>query len=141
MKQQDLEKTPHRRLNPLTREWVLVSPQRTDRPWLGRVEGREGDHRPSYDSACYLCPGNSRAGGVQNAPYSGTYVFDNDYPALLSNTSETEVNESGLIVARSERGICRVLCFSPRHDLTISRMSQAEIGGWWTPGRNSISLW
>lgn len=127
MKQQALEGTAHRRLNPLTREWVLVSPQRTDRPWLGKVESMERERRQTYDPTCYLCPGNSRAGGAQNPSYSGTYVFDNDYPALLSETSETEVNESGLIVARAERGVCRVVCFSPRHDLTISRMSQAEI--------------
>jgi UDPglucose--hexose-1-phosphate uridylyltransferase len=128
MKQQDLESTPHQRLNPLTGEWVLVSPQRTDRPWLGKVEGREAEHRPTYDPTCYLCPGNSRAGGAQNPRYSRTFVFDNDYPALVPETSDTEVDESGLVVARAERGICRVVCFSPRHDLTISRMSQAEIG-------------
>src|SRR5258705_6714132 len=103
MKQQELESIPHRRLNPLTREWVLVSPQRTERPWLGKVEGREGEGRPIYDPTCYLCPGNSRAGGVQNPRYSGTLVFDNDYPALLSESPDTEVDESGLIVARSER--------------------------------------
>jgi UDPglucose--hexose-1-phosphate uridylyltransferase len=127
MKEQDMERTPHRRLNPLTREWVLVSPQRTERPWLGKVEGGEGERRAPYDPGCYLCPGNSRAGGSRNPQYSGTFVFDNDYPALLSETSATEVDESGLIVARAERGICRVVCFSPRHDLTISRMSQIEI--------------
>jgi UDPglucose--hexose-1-phosphate uridylyltransferase len=122
-----LEQIPHRRLNPLTREWVLVSPQRTDRPWLGKVEGREAEHRPTYDPACYLCPGNSRAGGVRNPKYEGTFVFDNDYPALISQTPESEVDESGLIVARGERGICRVLCFSARHDLTISRMHAAKV--------------
>ena len=127
MKQQDLERTPHRRLNPLTREWVLVSPQRTDRPWLGQVEGGEAVPRASYDPGCYLCPANSRAGGNRNPRYSSVFVFDNDYPALLSEAFEMEVNESGLIVAQAERGICRVVCFSPRHDLTISRMSRAEI--------------
>jgi UDPglucose--hexose-1-phosphate uridylyltransferase len=127
MTHRELEQIPHRRLNPLTREWVLVSPQRTDRPWLGKVEGREADHRPTYDPGCYLCPGNSRAGGVRNPQYEGTFVFDNDYPALIPQTPESEVDKSGLIVARGERGICRVLCFSPRHDLTISRMRPAEI--------------
>jgi len=127
MKQKDLEQIPHRRLNPLTGEWVLVSPQRTERPWLGKVEGRVDAERPTYDPGCYLCPGNSRAGGVRNPAYPSTYVFDNDYPPLISQIHESEVNESGLIVARGERGICRVLCFSPRHDLTISRMTQAEI--------------
>ncbi len=127
MTQRDMEQIPHRRLNPLTGEWVRVSPQRTDRPWLGKVEKREGEKRPAYDPTCYLCPGNSRAGGTQSPQYAGTYVFDNDYPALLSEASDTDVEESGLIVARAERGICRVVCFSPRHDLTVSRMSQAEI--------------
>ena len=127
MTQKDLERTPHRRLNPLTREWVLVSPQRTDRPWLGKVEARASEPRLAYDPACYLCPGNSRAGGKRNPHYSGTFVFDNDYAALLPKAPETEVNESGIIVAEPERGICRVVCFSPRHDLTISRMSATEI--------------
>lgn len=127
MTHRDLESTPHRRFNPLTREWVLVSPQRTGRPWLGKVETTETQHRPPYDPECYLCPGNSRAGGAENPHYSGTFIFDNDYPALLPTSSAADVDESGLIVARGERGICRVLCFSPRHDLTISRMSQKEI--------------
>jgi UDPglucose--hexose-1-phosphate uridylyltransferase len=127
MKHKDLEQIPHRRLNPLTGEWVLVSPQRTDRPWLGKVEGRDVAWRPPHDPTCYLCPGNSRAGGVRNPAYPSTYVFDNDYPALIPQTPESEVERAGLIVARGERGICRVLCFSPRHDLTISRMTQAEI--------------
>jgi UDPglucose--hexose-1-phosphate uridylyltransferase len=127
MTQRELEQVPHRRLNPLTKEWVLVSPQRTDRPWLGKVENREPESRLASDPACYLCPGNSRAGGVRNPAYAGTLVFDNDYPALISQTSGTEVDESGIIVARGERGICRVLCFSPRHDLTVSRMSSAQL--------------
>jgi UDPglucose--hexose-1-phosphate uridylyltransferase len=127
MKNQDLEKIPHRRLNPLTKEWVLVSPQRTDRPWLGKTEGGAVLSRLQYDPECYLCPNNSRAGGVLNPEYKGIFVFDNDFPALLPQILDTEVNESGLIVASGERGICKVLCFSPRHDLTISRMSYGEI--------------
>jgi UDPglucose--hexose-1-phosphate uridylyltransferase len=127
MKHQDLEKIPHRRLNPLTQEWVLVSPQRTDRPWLGKTEGGSVVPRLQYDPACYLCPNNPRVGGVRNPPYQGIFVFDNDFPALLPQTSDMQVNEGGLIVASRERGICKVLCFSPRHDLTISRMSSEEI--------------
>jgi len=127
MKNIDLERVPHRRLNPLTGEWVLVSPQRTDRPWLGKIEEMNLRRANSYDPTCYLCPGNSRAGGVKNPAYAGSYVFDNDYPALLPEAAEIRREESGVIVARAERGICRVVCFSPRHDLTVSRMNAVDL--------------
>lgn len=122
-----LQLVPHRRFNPLTQEWVLVSPHRAQRPWLGKVEEPSEVGQPAYDPACYLCPGNERAGGAHNPQYESTFAFDNDYPALLSDAPPTHVDEAGLIVARSEAGICRVLCFSPRHDLTIARMQTAEI--------------
>lgn len=118
-----LQLVPHRRFNPLTREWVLVSPHRAQRPWLGKVEKPAAASQPSYDPSCYLCPGNERAGGERNPRYASTFIFDNDYPALLANAPAIETDEGGLLVARSERGICRVLCFSPRHDLTIARMN------------------
>ncbi len=126
----DLQKTPHRRLNPLTRDWVLVSPQRTDRPWQGKIEGSNASEADAYDPNCYLCPGNARAKGMINPHYLGTYVFDNDYPALLPEVEGAAVRKeeaSGLIVARAEPGICRVACFSPRHDLTVPRMSAVEL--------------
>ncbi|MGA9498338.1 MAG: UDP-glucose--hexose-1-phosphate uridylyltransferase [Terriglobales bacterium] len=126
MKRFDFEHVPHRRLNLLTREWVLVSPQRTERPWSGKVEASQEQAKP-YDPACYLCPGNARAGGVKNPQYAGTFVFDNDYPALVPDLRETELNESGLRVARAERGICRVVCFSPRHDLRVARMDPPDL--------------
>jgi len=129
----DLDPVPHRRLNPLKGEWVLVSPQRNERPWLGKVEAPP-EPSEAYDPACYLCPGNSRAGGVKNPQYAGTFVFDNDYPALVPELPEMELEESGLIVARPERGICRVVCFSPRHDLRVARMSPPEL-------RQVVNIW
>lgn len=122
-----LQEVPHRRFNPLTREWVLVSPHRTKRPWLGRVEKPAPENLPAYDPTCYLCPGNERADGAKNPKYTSTFIFDNDFAALLPDAPSFEVDEAGLLVARSEQGICRVMCFSPRHDLTIPRMSVVEI--------------
>jgi UDPglucose--hexose-1-phosphate uridylyltransferase len=119
---------PHRRLNRLTGEWVLVSPHRTQRPWQGQVEDAPAAGRPAYDPTCYLCPGNPRAGGAQTPAYTSTYVFDNDFAALLPDVPQARsADPAGLLVAESERGICRVVCFSPRHDLTLGGMSNGEL--------------
>jgi UDPglucose--hexose-1-phosphate uridylyltransferase len=128
MKFSELAAQPHRRLNPLTREWVLVSPHRTERPWQGQVETVAPEATPRYDPSCYLCPGNSRAGGLRNPAYTDTFVFDNDFAALKPGTPAGEIEEKGLLVAQSEAGRCRVVCFSPRHDLTLARMSVREVG-------------
>src|SRR3954471_17721857 len=122
-----LQSSPHRRFNPLTSEWVLVSPHRTQRPWQGRVEKLPVETQPHYDPTCYLCPGNSRAGGAVNPKYQNTYLFDNDYAALLPNVPETTARDGDLLIAETERGICRVGCFSPRHDLTVARMTVDEL--------------
>jgi UDPglucose--hexose-1-phosphate uridylyltransferase len=127
MKASDLASQPHRRFNPLTREWVLVSPHRAQRPWQGQVESLSPEVVVGYDPGCYLCPGNVRAGGGSNPAYTGTFVFDNDFAALKPDTKAVEVQEKGLLVARSETGRCRVVCFSPRHDLTMARMSVGEL--------------
>jgi UDPglucose--hexose-1-phosphate uridylyltransferase len=123
----DLMRHPHRRYNPLTREWVLVSPQRTDRPWQGQMEDVTQEQQPEYDPECYLCPGNSRAGGVRNPSYTSTFVFENDFAALRPDTPAGKLDEGGLLVAQAEQGISRVVCFSPRHDLTIARMDVAGL--------------
>jgi UDPglucose--hexose-1-phosphate uridylyltransferase len=124
----NLSNHPHRRYNPLSREWVLVSPHRTQRPWQGQVEQPAPEQRPAYDPKCYLCPGNERAGGEHNPAYAHTFVFTNDYAALLPATpAGTFERGNGLIRAESERGTCRVVCFSPRHDLTLAEMAVDDL--------------
>jgi UDPglucose--hexose-1-phosphate uridylyltransferase len=118
---------PHRRLNRLTGEWVLVSPHRTVRPWQGQVEEPAVEQRPTHDPTCYLCPGNERASGARTPEYASTYVFDNDFAALKPDTDHGRIDRDGLLVAESERGICRVVCLSPRHDLTLGQMSPEAI--------------
>lgn len=126
---ENLERLPHRRLNPLTGEWVLVSPNRDQRPWQGQVETTTAPSARRYDPSCYLCPGNSRANGVRNPDYSSTFVFTNDFASLQSDIPHARIDEGGqaLIVAESEAGTCKVVCFSPRHDLTLPGMSLEEI--------------
>jgi len=125
---------PHRRYNPLTGEWILVSPHRTERPWQGQVEKPPEEVRPAYDPTCYLCPGNQRAGGVRNPQYESTFVFTNDFSALLPDTPQAMVSPHPLLRAEGEPGTCRVVCFSPRHDLTLPEMSVAEI-------RTVVDVW
>ncbi len=125
---------PHRRRNALTGEWILVSPQRTERPWQGEAKPPAAHAAPAYDPTCYLCPGNSRAGGARNPDYRSTYVFDNDYAALTPDTPPAAIDDAGLLVAESERGICRVVCFTPRHDLSIAGMTVPAI-------RSVIDTW
>lgn len=123
----EFNKGPHRRYNPLTREWVLVSPHRTQRPWQGQNEARSDAKRPEYDESCYLCPGNSRAGGQKNPEFSGTFVFTNDFSALLPESDDLTIEDDPLFSAKSESGICKVICFSPRHDLSVPYMSLNEV--------------
>ncbi|HKG57619.1 MAG TPA: UDP-glucose--hexose-1-phosphate uridylyltransferase [Candidatus Limnocylindrales bacterium] len=129
----DLAASPHRRYNPLLDEWVLVSPGRAKRPWSGQEETTPPDDLPAYDPTCYLCPRNKRANGDTNPDYGGTFVFTNDFSALRPDTS-TETFADGLLRAEGEQGTCRVVCFSPRHDLTIARMAPPEV-------RRIVDVW
>ena len=122
-----LEDASHRRLNALTGEWVLVSPHRTQRPWQGQTEPPARPAATTYDPDCYLCPGNRRAHGEVNPDYRHTFVFDNDFAALRADSGGAAVDQGGLIVAQPESGVCRVICFSPRHDLTLARMAVEDI--------------
>lgn len=128
------EEFPHRRLNPLTGEWVLVSPHRAKRPWHGQVEKKPAESRPQYDPKCYLCPGNERASGDVNPDYTSTYVFTNDFAALLPDSPDAVEETSPLFRAQSVRGTSRVVCFSPRHDLTLPEMPVESI-------RHVVDVW
>lgn len=121
-----LQDSPHRRYNILTGEWVKVSPHRTKRPWQGQVENPSEEERPVHDKNCYLCPGNSRAGGVETPRYTETFSFVNDFSALLPDGKKDFI-DSPFLKAESERGICKVICFSPRHDLTIPVMEHNDL--------------
>ncbi len=120
--------TAHRRYNPLLDEWVLVSPGRTQRPWSGAVEPEPPTARRSFEPDCYLCPGNTRAGGAVNPDYSSTFVFTNDFAALAPDAPTATVTD-GLLMAEGEAGTCRVVCFSPRHDLSLTGMPAAAVRG------------
>ena len=126
--------SPHRRFNPLTGEWVLVSPHRAKRPWQGQVEKTPLENLPQYDPTCYLCPRNERAGGITNPDYESTFAFDNDFAALLPDEVPEHASAHPLLASVSERGLCRVVCFSPRHDLTLPELDRVAV-------ENVIATW
>ena len=130
----NLGNSPHRRYNPLLNEWVLVSPHRTQRPWQGQREANSVESRPSHDPTCYLCASNVRANGEINPDYADTFVFTNDYSALTKDAEPISAGGHPLFQVESVRGECRVICFSPRHDLTLAEMPPKDIS-------RVISLW
>lgn len=132
----DVNTQAHRRLNPLTGEYVVVSPQRLDRPWQGQVERQPAATRPPFDPDCYLCPGNTRAGGKRNPAYNTTYVFANDFAALPNSPvrEDPDGEPDVLLQATPVRGVCRVMCFSPRHDLTLPEMAVSDV-------RRVVDVW
>ena len=119
----------HRRRNPLTGQWVLVSPHRAKRPWQGQQEETSDAVLPSHDPGCYLCAGNTRVSGDVNPDYTGTFVFTNDHAALLSDAPEAPAHDNPLFQATTARGTSRVICFSPDHARTLPELSLAAIGG------------
>ncbi len=123
----DKREHSHTRFNILTGDWVLVSPHRMKRPWQGKVETLPEDNRPSYDPSCYLCPGNKRSDGSLNPQYKDAYAFVNDFSALLPDTPAGGDDINGLLISKSETGICKVICFSPDHRLTLPLMDEAAI--------------
>lgn len=129
-----MSEVPHRRQNPLTGEWVLVSPHRMRRPWQGQQERTASEARPAYDPSCYLCPGNQRAEGARNPAYASTLVFTNDFPALLPDAAPIAASTHPLLRAEPVRGTSRVICFSPRHDLTLPELPVADV-------RAVVDLW
>ncbi len=118
---------PHRRYNPLLDEWMLVSPQRALRPWQGQTEALNVEKRPTHDENCYLCPGNVRSNGTKNEAYTSTFVFENDFSALMKDSVEQLASESRFFQSKAERGINKVVCFSPNHALTLAEMSIQEL--------------
>jgi len=130
----NIKEHSHTRLNILTGEWLLVSPHRMKRPWQGKVEGQTFTNNNAYETNCYLCPGNKRIEGSINPNYSDAFVFTNDFSALLENTPQGEVNENNLLIAKSEMGICRVICFSPQHNVTLPQLNISSI-------EKVITLW
>ena len=122
-----IQKESHRRFNPLNSEWILVSPHRTQRPWQGKLESHIQAVDSEYKSDCYLCPRNKRANGEINPNYNSTFVFDNDFSSLKKDMINFIVNDSELIKGKSEIGICRVVCFSPKHNLTLAELEVNDI--------------
>ncbi|MGL4385563.1 MAG: UDP-glucose--hexose-1-phosphate uridylyltransferase [Flavobacterium sp.] len=128
MRKFDFNEDPHRRYNPLTGDWILVSPHRTKRPWQGQKEAQAKDVSKEYDETCYLCPENVRANGEHNPKYTGCYAFDNDFAAIMEEETAFEQSKNQTFFkTKPERGMARVVCFSPKHNLTLPEMEEKDI--------------
>ncbi|WP_145476632.1 galactose-1-phosphate uridylyltransferase [Yersinia similis] len=114
---------PHRRYNPLKDQWVLVSPHRAKRPWQGQQETPATANLPAHDPDCFLCPGNTRVTSDVNPDYSSTYVFTNDFAALMPDTPDAPPSHDPLMRSQSARGTSRVICFSPDHSKTLPQLT------------------
>ena len=116
------------RWHPLREEWVIVAAHRQQRPWLGQTVATAEDEVPAYDPGCYLCPRNVRVSGAENPDYRGVFVFDNDHPCVGPDAPDVSAPPSPYAVRRAH-GKARVICYSPRHDLTMARMTVPAIAG------------
>ena len=115
------------RWHPLREEWIIIAAHRQHRPWHGETIEREDTPLPTFVSDCYLCPGNVRVSGKRNADYTGTYVFDNDHPCVGPDAPDEAAPANGLYRSQPARGIARVVCYSPRHNLTLAELEVSEI--------------
>ncbi len=119
--------TWEQRWHPLREEWVIIAAHRQDRPWIGETVEKASKELPDYDADCYLCPGNKRISGIINPHYRQTFVFDNDHACVDWNAPDVQEISHGIFKKRPARGIARVICYSPKHNLTLTELAPQEI--------------
>jgi UDPglucose--hexose-1-phosphate uridylyltransferase len=115
------------RWHPLREEWVVVSAHRQDRPWTGDTVVSVEPDVPRYDPECHFCPGNERSSGTRNPRYPSTFVFDNDHPCVSPEAPSQLVSPEAPYRSQAATGVARVVCFSPRHDLTLAEMERKSV--------------